>query len=61
VGAIALPPRHLILDLSGVTFLSSSGLALLIVAQSGVGGTLMAHSYTCLESPETGRFNGLSP
>lgn len=37
--AIALPPRHLILDLSGVKFLSSSGLALLIAAQSDDGTT----------------------
>ena len=37
--AIALPPRHLILDLSGVQFLSSSGLALLIAAQPDDGTT----------------------
>jgi anti-sigma B factor antagonist len=35
--AVLLPPRHLILDLSGVTFLSSSGLALLIAAQPDDG------------------------
>ena len=37
--AIALPSRHLVLDLSGVKFLSSSGLALLIAAQSDDGTT----------------------
>ena len=34
----AMTPRHLIVDLSGVTFLSSSGMALLIAAQSGRDG-----------------------
>lgn len=36
--ATAATPRHLIIDLSGVTFLGSSGLALLIAAQSGHDG-----------------------
>jgi anti-sigma B factor antagonist len=36
--ATAMTPRHLIVDLSGVTFLSSSGMALLIAAQSGRDG-----------------------
>jgi anti-sigma B factor antagonist len=31
---IAATPRHLILDLSGVTFMASSGMAVLIAAQS---------------------------
>jgi anti-anti-sigma factor len=35
----ALSARHLILDLTGVTFLSSSGLGLLIAVQSGHDGT----------------------
>ena len=34
----AITPRHLILDLSGVTFLASSGIGLLITAQSGDEG-----------------------
>lgn len=34
---IAATPRHLILDLSGVTFMASSGMALLIAAQSDRG------------------------
>ena len=34
----AITPRHLILDLSGVTFLASSGIGLLIAAQSGGEG-----------------------
>ena len=33
-----ITPRHLILDLSGVTFLASSGMGLLITAQSGGEG-----------------------
>jgi anti-sigma B factor antagonist len=39
----AIAPRHLILDLSRVTFLASSGMGLLIAAQSGgegIGGRL---------------------
>jgi anti-sigma B factor antagonist len=36
--ATATTPRHLILDLSRVTFLGSSGLALLMAAQSGRDG-----------------------
>jgi anti-sigma B factor antagonist len=38
VQVTAMTPRHLIVDLSGVTFLSSSGMALLIGAQSGRDG-----------------------
>jgi len=36
--AIATTPRHLILDLTGVRFLASAGIALLIAAQSGQDG-----------------------
>src|SRR6476620_9099456 len=41
--ATATPPRHLILDLSEVTFLASSGISLLIAARSegdGIHGRL---------------------
>jgi anti-sigma B factor antagonist len=34
----ATTPRHLVLDLSGLTFLASSGIGLLIAAQSGDKG-----------------------
>jgi anti-sigma B factor antagonist len=36
--ATAATPRHLILDLSGVRFLASAGIALLLAAQSGQDG-----------------------
>ena len=36
--ATATTPRHLILDLTGVRFLASAGIALLIAAQSGQDG-----------------------
>jgi anti-sigma B factor antagonist len=36
--ATATSPRHLILDLSGVTFLASAGISLLMAAQSGGDG-----------------------
>jgi anti-sigma B factor antagonist len=39
----ALSARHLILDLTGVTFLSSSGSGLLIAVQSGHDGTPQRH------------------
>jgi anti-anti-sigma factor len=36
--ATATPPRHLILDLTGVRFMASAGIALLLAAQSGQDG-----------------------
>jgi anti-sigma B factor antagonist len=41
--ATATTPRHLILDLTGVRFLASAGIALLIAAQSGQDGNGRLH------------------
>jgi anti-anti-sigma factor len=57
--ATATTPRHLILDLTGVRFLASAGIALLIAARPG--RTASTGDCTCSASPGTTRSNARWP